>query len=164
MYKTKRCPYCGKQIDMAAIGMKFKVAYGSPFRTCPKCHKEYIDRDYREVALESAKAKALKMPKVRSGIVWFEVLLLCSLGMQLTSAYASMTTVIPILAVAVILLVWELHGSAKRHSEWEKELAKELAASKERLQDPAYLMELKKLDYPVTEDMIRRAKNRAYGE
>ena len=62
----------------------------------------------------------------------------------------SMTTVILILAVAVILLVWELHGSAKRQSEWEKELAKELEASKERLQDPAYLMELKKLDYPVT--------------
>ena len=40
MYKMKRCPYCGRQIDMAAIGMKFKVAYGSPFRTCPKCHKE----------------------------------------------------------------------------------------------------------------------------
>lgn len=164
MYKTKRCPYCGKQIDMAAIGMKFKVAYGSPFRTCPKCHKEYIDRDYREVAFESAKAKALKMPKVRPGILWFEVLLLCSLGIQLTSADTSMTTVIPILAVVVILLVWELHGSAKRQSEWEKELAKELEASKERLQDPAYLMELKKLDYPVTEDMIRRAKNRAYGE
>lgn len=164
MYKMKRCPYCGRQIDLAAIGMKFKVAYGSPFRTCPKCHKEYIDRDYREVALESAKAKALRMSKVRPGIIWFEVLLLCSLGMQLTSAYASMTTVIPILAVAVILLVWELHGSAKRQSEWEKELAKELAASKERLQDPAYLMELKKLDYPVTEDMIRRAKNRVYGE
>ena len=111
MYKMKRCPYCGRQIDMAAIGMKFKVAYGSPFRTCPKCHKEYIDRDYQEVALESAKAKAFRMPKVRPGILWFEVLLLCSLGMQLTGAYASMTTVIPILAVAVILLVWELHGS-----------------------------------------------------
>lgn len=164
MYKMKRCPYCGRQIDMAAIGMKFKVAYGSPFRTCQKCHKEYIDRDYREVALESAKAKALKIPKVRPGIIWFEVLLLCSLGMQLTSAYASMTTVIPILAVAVILLVWELHGSAKRQSEWEKELAEELAASKERLQDPAYLTELKKLDYPVTEDMIWRAKSRVYGE
>lgn len=52
MYKMKRCPYCGRQIDMAAIGMKFKVAYGSPFRTCPKCHKEYIDRDYQEVALK----------------------------------------------------------------------------------------------------------------
>lgn len=164
MYKTKRCPYCGKQIDMTAIGMKFKVAYGSPFRTCPKCHKEYIDRDYREVAFESAKAKALKMPKVRPWIIWFEVLLLCSFGMQLTSAYMSMTTVMLILAVAAILLVWELHGSAKRQNEWEKELAGELAASKERLQDPAYLMELKKLDYPVTEDMIRRAKNRAYGE
>ena len=88
MYKMKRCPYCGRQIDMAAIGMKFKVAYGSPFRTCPKCHKEYIDRDYQEVALESAKAKAFRMPKVRPGILWFEVLLLCSLGMQLTGAYA----------------------------------------------------------------------------
>ena len=164
MYKMKRCPYCGRQIDMAAIGMKFKVAYGSPFRTCPKCHKEYIDRDYQEVALESAKAKAFRMPKVRPGILWFEVLLLCSLGMQLTGAYASMTTMIPILAVAVILLVWELHGSAKRQSEWEKELAKELEASKERLQDPAYLMELKKLDYPVTEDMIWQARNRVYGE
>ena len=142
MYKMKRCPYCGRQIDMAAIGMKFKVAYGSPFRTCPKCHKEYIDRDYQEVALESAKAKAFRMPKVRPGILWFEVLLLCSLGMQLTGAYASMTTVILILAVAVILLVWELHGSAKRQSEWEKELAKELEASKERLQ----------------------ARNRVYGE
>ena len=53
---------------------------------------------------------------------------------------------------------------AKRQSEWEKELAKELEASKERLQDPAYLMELKKLDYPVTEDMIWQARNRAYGE
>lgn len=104
------------------------------------------------------------MPKVRPGILWFEVLLLCSLGMQLTGAYASMTTMIPILAVAVILLVWELHGSAKRQSEWEKELAKELEASKERLQDPAYLMELKKLDYPVTEDMIWQARNRVYGE
>ena len=82
MYKMKRCPYCGRQIDMAAIGMKFKVAYGSPFRTCPKCHKEYIDRDYQEVALESAKAKAFRMPKVRPGILWFEVLLLCSLGMS----------------------------------------------------------------------------------
>ncbi len=49
-------------------------------------------------------------------------------------------------------------------SEWEKELAKELEASKERLQDPAYLMELKKLDYPVTEDMIWQARNRVYGE
>ena len=77
MYKMKRCPYCGRQIDMAAIGMKFKVAYGSPFRTCPKCHKEYIDRDYQEVALESAKAKAFRMPKVRPGILWFEVLLIC---------------------------------------------------------------------------------------
>lgn len=96
-----------------------------------------------------------------SGLRYF-----CSarLGMQLTGAYASMTTVIPILAVAVILLVWELHGSAKRQSEWEKELAKELEASKERLQDPAYLMELKKLDYPVTEDMIWQARNRVYGE
>ena len=45
-----------------------------------------------------------------------------------------------------------------------KELAKELEASKERLQDPAYLMELKKLDYPVTEDMIWQARNRVYGE
>ena len=60
--------------------------------------------------MESAKAKAFRIPKVRPGILWFEVLLLCSLGMQLTGAYASMTTVIPILAVAVILLVWELHG------------------------------------------------------
>ena len=45
-----------------------------------------------------------------------------------------------------------------------RSLRKELEASKERLQDPAYLMELKKLDYPVTEDMIWQARNRVYGE
>ena len=146
-----------------SISIESQLEY-CKYETRGNPYKEYIDRDYHEVALESAKAKAFRMPKVRPGILWFEVLLLCSLGMQLTGAYASMTTVIPILAVAVILLVWELHGSAKRQSEWEKELAKELEASKERLQDPAYLMELKKLDYPVTEDMIWQARNRVYGE
>lgn len=41
------CPNCGKDLGLFLR----RDLYGSPFRTCPKCKKEYVDRRYKELAI-----------------------------------------------------------------------------------------------------------------
>ena len=49
-YITKKCPHCGKAYSiMQPKGTGF---YGSPIRHCSKCGKDFIDKDYREIAID----------------------------------------------------------------------------------------------------------------
>ena len=45
------CPKCGAEIRREEPGRMF-FQYGSPFRNCSKCGKEYYDEGYHEMALE----------------------------------------------------------------------------------------------------------------
>ena len=49
--KIITCPKCGAEIRKEMPGYAF-FRYGSPFRKCSKCGKEYYDDGYHEMALE----------------------------------------------------------------------------------------------------------------
>ena len=57
-----KCPKCGEIITDQSS--RFAYAYGTPFRVCPKCHKEYRDQRYYEIAIEG--------PALRQTNVFYE--------------------------------------------------------------------------------------------
>lgn len=48
MNRPGTCPNCGKDLGLFLPGREF---YDTPFRKCPKCKKEYVDRRYKELAI-----------------------------------------------------------------------------------------------------------------
>jgi len=56
-----KCGNCGWEVRRTALSDR-RALYGSPIRHCPHCDKDYIDAEYREIALEG----------VDAGESWFE--------------------------------------------------------------------------------------------
>lgn len=48
------CPKCGKKFMESCNAW----VYGSPIRTCPKCNSEFLDKRWREVAIDGFEPRA----------------------------------------------------------------------------------------------------------
>lgn len=53
-YVENNCPNCGKKVRESCNAW----VYGSPIRTCPNCNVEFLDRRWREVAIEGFEPRA----------------------------------------------------------------------------------------------------------
>ena len=60
-YDIKRCPACNQPYEKNFYSGKpkpeEKIRYGSPIKVCKYCKKEFIDSDYKEIALEGVPNK-----------------------------------------------------------------------------------------------------------
>ena len=145
-YDIKRCPACNQPYEKNFYSGKpkdeEKIRYGSPIKVCKYCGKEFIDSDYKEIALEGVPNKE-DYQRFTKGTILYTVL-------SFVMAYFSWLfdfSVLPIIFIAlgVIIIGSDIISYEKRL----KHLEKETAASKERLSDPAYAMRLAQHGYKV---------------
>ena len=156
-YKTKKCPHCKhtyKFFDADYIG------YGSPVRTCESCGKNFIDKDYIEIAIDGIR----KVDKKRcSPSTLIGAILFCGIFVFTLSGNSLSTSDGPpgmdeiiffglLAAGSLYLLISEIRGFKER----QRFLAEETIASENRLKNREYAYFLKELGYYVPEKYLNK--------
>lgn len=146
------CPYCGKTIRVKRS--KAEHAYGSPVRACEFCKKTYIDRYYRELALEDpGKIDRRKVAPKNIGMLLFGVLAIL-LGVFLFPEQKDIMIKVLLIALGALLAfsaAWVLVTEYRTYDARMKFFDEERAESEKRLKDPEYAQKLKNAGYHVPE-------------
>lgn len=147
-YVTKSCPYCGNKYQILAPVSRY---YGSPLRTCSKCKKQYIDKDFIEVAADKLNAYKPSIVSAWSVLTFVIFTFFSFVGITLGHSIGFLLVVFAFGSVPMILDAWQ-------YDERIKQYKKEYEESKKRLEDPHYVLFLARLesqDIPI--EMIRAA-------
>ena len=145
-----KCPNCGKPISNYNAS---STDYGSPIRTCKCCGQKYLDRRYRELAIEEPWASDLKASTGVKTALMGLVILAVSGGFTLFTLhfrgyYYKKMALVAILSLLVIgygifdAIRVKTGGKAKS-------IEKKRADSEQRLMDRAYAQQLADLGYNV---------------
>lgn len=154
-YDMKRCPACQKVYEKNFYSGKpkpeEKIRYGSPIRVCPSCGQEFIDADYKEIALEGIPNQSLYKP-VMPGTIIYTLLAV----MLAFFAFLFDFRILPFvfLGLGIIIIGSDLFSYQKR----KRYLEQESLRSKERIQDPSYVAKLVKYGYPVPMQYRQKAE------
>ena len=146
-YVTKRCPHCNEQLSFMEPK---KIAYGSPFRTCPRCQKTYIDKSYREIAI-SGKPNVYPVSPFSAIMLLF---LLFGLVAILSEYRGDSFLPICICTFFIIIFLISMIGDWKSYDERKSAIFLETLHSEQRLANPEYASALKELGYRVPEKYL----------
>lgn len=146
-HRISRCPHCMQQIDTRGLTT---YRLGSPFRNCPRCGKEYVDKEYHELAIEEYK----KPPFIKDNPLF----VICGLflwacfmaGAILNEQWGFFAFLMMIFAVPAGGYAIYVFGGFKK-----KKIDREKQASLQRLQDPLYRAKLRAIGYSVPEEGIK---------
>lgn len=147
----EKCPACGAQIREKCNAW----AYGSPVKVCPKCKKEFLDKRFREVAVEGFDRRSVNPSFYLKGIFIFLAFTLLSvlvlvLMIKFTGTYRVKVLYCiggGILGTIVCIL---LYIRVKFGFE-EKEREKYMEESRKRLENKSYAEKLRAYGYNVPE-------------
>ena len=148
-YKTKSCPYCNHTYTILDSAY---FQYGSPIRTCKRCGKIFIDKDYHEIAVEGitwATRQHLKNKVSNSSIAGLIISLFIFLGGILNNASEYASILLWGGGLLGALSIWCIIDDIKKYHSFVEDIEKEKAASRARLSVPAYASALKELGYDV---------------
>ena len=146
------CPYCGKTIRVKRT--KAEHAYGSPVRTCEHCKKTYIDRYYRELALEDPNGlDRRKIAPKNIGMLLFGSLLIVLSGFLFPEAKDVVIRVLVSVLGGLLTLsaAWVVITEFRTYDARMKFFEEERADSEKRLSDREYAQKLKNAGYRVPE-------------
>lgn len=146
-YTTKSCPYCNQKYEfMAPKGLY----YGSPFRTCTKCRKVFIDKDYIEVGLNP---KTYKPRLINFLSIFFLIggFLFTWAANYLGGWYGSISYFG--ILFGLFFIIYDIASYKGRLSEYEEELK----LSNIRLSDPEYVLTLKEIGCNVPKERLNKA-------
>lgn len=150
-YSEMKCPNCG-QINREQCNAWM---YGSPIRECKSCGSRYIDDRYREPALTGIDTRTVSPGLyLKMTFIFLGAGLLIG-GWQLLSAklngyYYTRMAILSVLLLLASIGCLVMFIRIKLGIE-DKNNAKYLAESEERLKDPAYVNELIANGYDVPE-------------
>lgn len=142
-YYDKKCPHCG--LKYAYWQPKNTALYGSPFRVCSRCGKVFIDKMYKEIAVDGyneyflMKVQPFSIFAIVIGII---LILVDVLGIKV---YLAAVIGGIFLIAGIYFVISDIRDHEKRIAEYKK-LKKE---SEDRLSDPEYAKALKELGYNV---------------
>ena len=141
--EIKRCPHCGKpyecSTDTGKASKYTKLKYASPLKQCGCCKKLFLDRAYREIAVEG---------------IWEQDMVRVSPSTWVYSAigvFAGITAFSHSILLAAILIgasIYMVLQELLTYDKRQKKLEDERRASEERLKNPACAALLKRLGYP----------------
>ena len=155
VYKTKCCPHCGKPYSImqpAKSGF-----YGSPFRRCQFCFQQFIDKDYREIAVSGIRKVDTMKVSVGTALLGVFPAMFFAVGIWLLFVLPGNTTALVLTfggAVAVAIAVWLCWSEAKGYAERQNFLRGETIHSEARLANPRYALALKQLGYRVPQKYL----------
>lgn len=154
-YMEGNCPKCG-----ARIGERCNAwGYGSPIRTCPKCKKEFLDKRWREVAIDGF-APGSKNAKLYLGatigfLLFTIVCVLCLITMINTQGHYPIKLVgcivlgiVGTIGCAIVFLRIVTGYEDKQNARYMEE-------SKKRLQDKNYVDKLISFGYAVPDEFAK---------
>lgn len=153
-YKTKKCPHCNHAYTV--FEPKGEGHYGSPLLTCEKCGKHFIDKDYREIAVDGIRdvdKKKIAPGSIVLFLFWLlfffaEVILFLNGQSIIFDNKRSFAELIIVLLIALFLL-YQIISNYKSYNIRQEILEKERLASESRLQNYQYALFLKQLGYSV---------------
>ena len=150
------CPSCGYDLGIAVPdGSK----YGSIIQACPKCGKRYVDKAYREIAVDGF-LDSDKKSEPDTYLAWvclgIGVAAFC-LMFLLIKTTGSLHYIFPTVGV---LAFYGSHFEFKRNrkiasGERKEELEELERESRQRLLNPAYASTLARLGYAVPDEYLR---------
>lgn len=156
-YITKKCPHCKSSYSiMQPKGTSF---YGCPIRQCATCGKQFLDKDYREIAIDGI--RPVDMKRVTTGTIILSVLGFL-FGLVLVYCYFSdMQSVWYLVgaAISVILAGYLVIGEITGYDDRQAFLELERKRSEARLRDPNYIYTLRKLGYYVPDSLLKKINN-----
>jgi hypothetical protein len=123
---------------------KYSIHYGSPFRSCSRCGKIFVDKDYKEIALEGI--RKIDKKRVSPGAIFFAIggCLVIIAGAVIREPYMLGGGLIWV-AIWGSIIVSEVLGHKKNLEYLEQETKR----SNERLSNPTYAQALKNVGYHV---------------
>lgn len=157
-YQTKSCPHCHFKYEI--LQRRRVWLYGSPIRTCRQCGRQFVDKDYEELALRGEEGIVKK--HVAPGKV-FSILLFGSVfGVLLIDGTGTFTHFpgeedFLLIGFCALLFCGFLYSAFSEYREYNKrikEQVKELRASEKRLSNRQYALQLKDLGYKVPEKYL----------
>lgn len=149
----KHCPHCGHIYQRYTNHDKhIIIGSGCPIITCPKCSKEFIDKDIKEPAFSSSPEEVnifniLTAPLYPFGIVGIVLLII---GIANTMIGVIIGSLIPFALYAYLLYI-----GIKNKDDISKDTMYNYNKSKERLSNKDYVILLLNLGYPVPKSFLR---------
>ena len=142
------CPEC-KTKNREACNMWM---YGSPIRECKACRSEYLDRRWREVAIDGFDPRSRNAKFYAKGAAFLLALaIVCGVLLQTSLVHGNNSTKLT-LACILCSLFGVVSGFIARRIKLgfaDKDNAKYMAESKARLGDSTYVEKLKKYGYNI---------------
>ena len=142
------CPEC-KTKNREACNMWM---YGSPIRECKACRSEYLDRRWREVAIDGFDPRSRNAKFYAKGAAFLlSLAIVCGVLLQTSLVHGNNSTKLT-LACILCSLFGVVSGFIALRIKLgfaDKDNAKYMAESKARLRDSTYVEKLKKYGYNI---------------
>lgn len=153
-YSEFNCPHCGNKNRETCN----KWMYGSPIRICKSCGKKYVDKRYREVAIQGFDKRSVNELFYLKGALFFLALMIICLAVlwstanflgfySLKGVFCAVGCAIGCVGCGVMYLRIKLGIETKDNDKLLKE-------SEERLKDKAYVQELIDAGYDIPEKYL----------
>ena len=142
------CPEC-KAKNREACNMWM---YGSPIRECKACRSEYLDRRWREVAIDGFDPRSKNAKFYAKGALFLlSIAAICSvlIYFQYAKGYYSMKIIAAGALSALASIACGINALRIKFGFADKDNSKHMAESKARLGDPQYVEKLRKYGYKV---------------
>ena len=142
------CPEC-KTKNREACNMWM---YGSPIRECKACRSEYLDRRWREVAIDGFDPRSKNAKFYAKGALFLlSMAIICGVLLQTSVVQESNSTKLTLACILCSLfgIVSGVIALRIKLGFADKDNSKHMAESKARLGDPQYVEKLRKYGYKV---------------
>ena len=156
-YLEGNCGKCGEKTREPSNAF----AYGSPIRFCPKCKQEYLDRRWREVAVQGFDPKSTSVAYyAKAFLILFAITALSGGWLYYTMHfkgyyYTMVVAIVIVCAIASVaslgLMAWIALGFAAKSN------AKYLAESERRMRNPEYVKKLQACGYVIPAKYLAEA-------
>ena len=155
-YTTKWCPHCGKTITFMD---STKHQYGSPFRTCPKCRKGFVDKSFIELACTFEHAEDI------SRITGISIVGIITSVLLLVLAFVGGINGIGSVfliggSIFLLLGIYSAYKDAKTYQHRVELFKTEMKESEARMSDPEYIRALLEIGYEVPTVYITATKEK----
>ena len=147
-HTTKRCPRCGKMYEnYSTYTKKYHDHIGSPFITCYSCSQVFVDKDFKEPALDPDFKTETSIFQCFLGFLmpWGLGALLATWAAFATQAIAAIVIAVILYAVYFGLTAWLISSRQKTKAALERDYK----ASVKRLQNVEYAHALSKAGFHV---------------
>ena len=158
-YLEGTCPKCGEKTREQSNTW----GYGSPIRFCPRCKQEYLDKRWREVAIDGFDPKSTNPGYYLKAFLLLVVVTAISGGWlyyttHFKNYYSTLVVTVVIVgaigAVACLgLSIWIALGFAAKSN------AKYLEESKRRLRNADYVRKLQEYGYVIPSEYLVGIEN-----